>query len=338
MKQYGYDPLTGHTFSLERDFQYEGVFPSAPSENCYVAGDRSEDRLEDEIIGCAFLSGWKGTFLAIHSVNNPKRFLFGFEDCMRYWRGPDINDADFKRLSYRMPICVSGGIVANSEQMAALCSEYPHSRIYACPIVDELIAFGVLARNISGSPYRVNWARDNNETIDADSIKYDPVLDGDGFGRMADLVAHDLLCDLMPVNEIKTTIGLSPFYGKVLHKKWIKGSQIIVRIEMMDELFPNIPISAKNYAATSVPVKMETTSQFSELTGYNEPFADVFVATDYVPGVSVFMRFYKTLSGRGFVFTSDQGNVQHGPIVPVFRGNMAYRVLREKYEQTKRLV
>jgi hypothetical protein len=176
------------------------------------------------------------------------------------------------------------------------------------------------------------WA--NKKVWNADSREFDPKLEGDGMGRMADLVANDLL----PVNEYKESIGVSPFYGKTLHRDWQEGSLCIVRMVDMDRLFPTVPISAKNYVATSVPVRMETTPQFRAETGYNGEHVDVFASTDYVPDVATFMRFYKTFSGRSFVWASEQDRVIQKPIVPVFRNDRAYRVKRENYEQAIRSV
>ena len=324
MKKYGYDKDSGILMSLDSDFWFEGKTLSAP-EGSFI----SEDREVDEMTGCAFLSGWSGTFMVLKSDGtDEKHCVFGWETGKGHWKGNNVSQDDLRKLSTRMPICVCGSVVLSPEAMGKLCSRFPNSRMYACPIVEELAAFGVLVRNAGKRPYRAALFWDNKDTIDAEFQTYDPVLEGDSMGRMADVIT----AGLPAVNEVMKTIGVSPFYGRTLHKGWIPGSQIIVRTVDMDSLFPISPISAKNYVATSVPVKMETTEQFRELTGYNEPFADVFVSTDYIPGLSTFMRFFKTLSGRGFVFTSKNDKKKHGPIVPVFRGDKVYRVLKEKYE------
>ena len=78
------------------------------------------------------------------------------------------------------------------------------------------------------------------------------------------------------MNEVKTVVGVSPFYGRTLNREGARGDQIIVRAAEVDQFFPQVPISAKNYAATSVPVRMVTTEQFRRTSGYNEEFADVF--------------------------------------------------------------
>lgn len=326
MKRYGYDLETGALFSWEFDFQYEGKRMASP-EGAVV----STDREEDEMAGCAFLSGWSGTFLVIRSDGENERFcLFGWDQRIGHWKGQNISQDNLRKMTARMPLCVCGKVVESPAMMSRLCTRFPSSRMYACPLVEELAAFGVLAKSIGKRPHRAVMVWDNKTAIDAESKAFDPVLDGDSMGRMADLVAGGFPV----VNEVMSSIGVSPFYGRTLHKRWMDGSLFIVRMVEMDKFFPKASISAKNYAATSVPVKMETTEQFQALMGYNEPFADVFVATDYVPGVSTFMRFYKTICGLGIVCSSAQGSVRHGEIVPVFRSDKAYRVSRDKYEQS----
>jgi hypothetical protein len=326
MKRYGYDKETGSLFSWDQDFLFDGSGKVAP-EGAFV----SEDRIRDEMAGCAFMSGWTGTFVVISSDGEIEHAsVFGFSLRKGYWKGLDLDREVWKKMSIRTPICVCGSVVLSPEKISSLCARYPNSRMYVCPLVDGLSALGVLVGNLKSMPRRMQIACDNKEPIDVEFKEFDPQLDGDGLGRMADLVTHGLLV----VNEMKTVQGVSPFFGKTLHRDWMPGSQVIVRRVEIDTLFPQVPISAKDYAATSVFVKMKTTDQFKEAAGYNEPFVDVVVSTDYLPEVSTFMRFYKTFSGRGFVFVSEQNLVRHKEIVPVFRATKAYRVPRDKYEQS----
>jgi hypothetical protein len=315
MIKYGYG--NGSLFSWDRDFHFEGNGMQAPEE-AFI----SENRVEDEMLGAALMSGWTGTFIVIHSDGiSEHTCLMGFDVKVGYWIGKDIPEEQLKRASKSLPICICGPIVSSPERMVKKCEQHPTSRVYACPIVDELSALGVLVRHADVKrPYRVQLFWQNTESIDAEYNEFDPALDGDGYGRMADLVTHGLF----PVNEMMWTVGISPFYGKVLHRDWLPESQMIVRRVDVDRLFPSVPVSAKNYAATSVPVMMETTRQFRAETGYNGPFVNVFVSTDYVPGVSVFMRFYKTLSNKGYVYASGLGRMKSN-CIPVFRSNRAYR-------------
>ena len=333
MKRYGYDKDTGSLFSWNQDFVFEGSGKVAP-DGAFL----SVDRIRDEMFGCAFMSGWTGTCIVISSDGEIEHAsILGFSLRKGYFfKGLDVDQEELKKMSVGIPICVCGSVVLSPEKTASLCSRYPNARMYVCPLVYGLSALGVLVRNIDKtfSPWRMQIGCDNNEPIDAEFKEFDPKLDGDGLGRMADLVTHGLFV----VNEMKTVNGVSPFYGKTLHRDWLPGSQVIVRRVDVDTLFPQVPISAKDYAATSVFVKMKTTDQFRDVAVYNEQFVDVAVSTDYLPEVSAFMRFYKTLSGRGFVFVSEQDRVRHKEIVPVFRSNKAYRVPRDKYEQSFRLI
>jgi hypothetical protein len=325
MKKYGYDETTGALFSWEFGLQFEGI--TKMPEGAF----KSVDRPEDEMLGCVFMSGWNGTFVVIRSdgKSNEQYCLFGYDSKVGYWKEQNVRQSQMEIFN---TYCICGEVVQYPEKVADICYRHRTSRMYVCPLANELAALGVLVRNMDKMlPYRVQLAWDNKEPINAEFKEFDPKLDGDGLGRMADLVTHGL----SPVNEMMTTVGVSPFYGKTLHREWCSGSRVIVRRSEVDTLFPRVPISSKNYAATSVFVKMETSEKFRELSGYNEKYIDVFVATDYVPGVSTFMRFYKTFSGRGFVFVSDRDVVQHKKIVPIFRSDRAYKVQRETYEQRR---
>ena len=316
MKKYGYDKLTESLVSWDFNFHYEGKCPVPP-----ISAFISEKTIEDEMIGCVFMSGWSDNVLVIRSDGENFQYgMFGMDHKQGMWIGSDIDQDILKKMSSMMPICICGNIVTEPVKMMTLCGKFPSSRIYACPLTDELAAFGVLIREIGKKPYRFIPAWDNKEEINAEHITFEANLDGDGLGRMADVVKSGI-----PVlNEMMTTIGVSPFYGKVLHSGWVPGSQVVVRIQEMDQFFPHAPISVKNYAATSVPIRMETTEKFRKavMTGYNEQFVDVFVATDYVPGSSTFLRFYKTFAGKGFIFTTDRDPKR---AMPIFRADKAYR-------------
>lgn len=328
MKQYGYDTQTGATFSWEAGLQFEGVCPSAP-DRAFI----SNDRTYEEMYGVAFLSGLTGMFIIMKPDGETVQVAWGRSEGSYYIEN-EVEMAEFLSCPNSplriAPICVYGEDVKSPEKIAELCARFPSSRIFACSLVDELAALGVLVENIRVTPFRSVLAWENWEPIDAEFKTFEKNLNGDAMGRMADVVANGLFA----VNEVSTTVGLSPFYGKTLHRDWQEGCQFIIRKDEMDSFFPQEPISAKHYAATSVPVRMETTEQFRTQTGYNGSHADVFVATDWLPDASTFMRFYKTISGRGYVCVSDQGKIRHRKFVPVFRNDRAYRVLRENYEQT----
>jgi hypothetical protein len=327
MKTYGYDAESNALFSWDSDFRFEGIRTSAP-EGAFI----SSDRQLDEMTGCAFMSGWSEPLVVIRSDGIDERFeLFAFDvRTRRIWQGKGAPKEHLIKMAAWMPICVCGKIVSFPDKMADLCRRFPNSKVYACPVVDELAAFGVLVRNLSLNPRRIPMAWENRESIDAESISYDPVLEGDAMGRMADVVARGMPA----VNEMMTTVGVSPFYGRTLFRDETSGIAM-VRISEMDYLFSTVPVSAKNYAATSVPVRMRNTDQFAERTGYNGTFVDVFVATDYMLGVCDFLRFLAVTTKKGIAFSADQIRVKHADMVSVFRWDRAYRVPREKYEQSR---
>ena len=326
MKKFGYDKKNGHLFSWEFDFQYEGIVDVAP-----VGSIISNNRILDSMIGCAFMSGWSGIMIVIYSdgIHDEYR-VFGRDAGGAFWQGQVLTQAEVKSISVNIPFCVCGEIVRQPDALAEFCKQHPTSRIYACPVINELAAFGVLAGNINRLSHRSGLVWDNTDPLDAEFMPFNPKLYGDSYGNMASIVAQGSPV----VNEIMKSVGVSTFYGRDIHQFWIEGCTFIVRIMEAMKFFPETPISAKNYTATSVPVRMKTSDAFRSVTGYNEPFANVLIATDYIPGLSTFMRFYKSFSGRGVVCSTEHNTVKHGLFIPVFRSDRVYRVPNEQYEQT----
>lgn len=326
MKQFGYDQNNGYLFSWEFDFQYEGIVPSPP-----VGAIISENQISDSMMGCAFMSGWSGKMIVLYSNGIDYEYrVFSREFGGAFWKGPIMTQEEANIIGESLPFCVCGEIVRQPEKLFDFCNQHPTSRVYVCHVIKELAAFGALAGKINKLPHRAGLVWDNTDTLDAESISFNPKLYGDSYGNMALQVSQGrIVC-----NDIMKSVGLSSFYGKDIHTCWTKGCIFIVRIAEANKFFPETPISAKNYAATSVPVRMKTSDAFRSVTGYNEPFANVLIATDYIPGLSTFMRFYKSFSGRGVVCSTEHNTVQHGLFIFVFRSDRVYRVNNDKYEQT----
>jgi hypothetical protein len=335
--KYGYDISTGHLFSFDKDFSYDGIKMMPPVDGQVFLTNRCVDSgLKDILYGCLFASGWKDAVVLYANGDSLKYYLVGM-DMFGFWHdSTPLDVAKLKKSLSKLPLCVCGDSVYNPSKMLDICCLHSNSRIFVCPVVEELASFGVLVKNIGIMPYRMKFAWDNNKEIsDCDFKTFDKKLDGDSYGRMADLVAHGVIT----LNEIMNPIGVSPFFDRVIHRDYFDGCVFIVRMVDVDRLFPDIPISAKNYAATSVPVKMKTSCEFRKETGYNGEFADIFVSTDYVPEISIFMRFYKTMSGRGIVCTSKKDSILNvSQYLPVFRSQRAYKVPLGKYEQINRAI
>jgi hypothetical protein len=313
--KYGYDRKSGALFSLNRDFQYEGRAAVSP-EGAAV----SEDGQIDDTVGCAFLSGWDGIFVVVWSDGQTEKLsLCGRDRKTGLWVGCGIPASE--KMS-KHPVCVCGPVVRYPDKIAEICGRFPVSRMYVCPMVDELAAFGVLVRTTVARPRRIYFAVNNTARIDAESRLFDPKLEGDGLGKMADYVAQGA-----PVlNEMMTVVGVSPFYGRVLHNGAFGKQTCIVRMAEMDKLFPQEPVSAKSYAVTMVPVRMKTTPQLAEKTSVKAEYVDVFAATDYVPGVTVFMRFHHAICRKGIVWTTQRESLPPLPGLLVFRSDREYRV------------
>lgn len=336
--KYGYDISTGHLFSFDKDFKYEGMHmmpPNREGNEIFITNGCIDVGLSDRLYGCMFASGWDDKVIVLDANGNSLKYYLVGKDMIGFWsKNLYVGDKQYKDALLKYPLCVCGDAVYNPDKMLSICCLHPTSRMFACPIVEQLASFGVLASKLGRNPYRMKFQWENKDVIDCDFKGFDKSLDGDSYGRMADLVTHGL----RPVNEIMNTVGVSPFFNRVIHRHYEEGCVFIVRMADVDRLFPQIPISAKNYVATSVPVKMKTSCEFRKESGYNGEFADVFVSTDYIQDIGIFMRFFKTFSGIGIVCTSDKDNISKSMCVPLFRSDRVYRMSVSQYEQINRAI
>lgn len=317
MKRYSYDVETNDCFSFDKEVVYEGKFKLSPE-----GAFQTQFRINEIVVGCAFSSGFSNNCLVLYSDGKKTiQIVVGYTKNDGYYLIP-VCDDDLTQLKRRFLTCVCGNIV-KTDGLADFCVRLNTPRVYVCPLVDELQSLGALVSNLRIMPCRMVMAWDNDDEIDAEFQEYDKVLDGDAFGRMATLVSNGM--DV--VNEVKRSVGVSPFYGRVLHGQWKNGSTLIVRMAEVDKFFPHVPVVLKNYVATSVPVKVEVSDLLRGEIGYNERQANLFVTTDYIPDTSIFMRFYKSFSGKGYVFSSDKTGITN-KVLPVFRSNKAYRVIQ----------
>jgi hypothetical protein len=333
--RWGYDPGSKFLFSLRGEFSFEGTSGSVDS-----LGDGSdvalaaepvhssgwEARVAQELAGCMFLSGWRGNCLALRmgllddECYGAAGMLRGRSVTVHGSLG-SMPDA----LPNGCPACLCGPAVKDPGKVAEFCRAFPNSRVYVCPLVDELAAFGALVVAASEEkPRRVNLFVPNKERLNEEFVEFDPKLDGDGYGRMADLVKMGL-----PVlNEMMSGPGVSPFYGKVITDGLSGASVYVMRPQDADRFFPKEPISAKTYAAMCVPTRMVNTEAFSSKSGWKGKRVDVVVASDMIPELFTFMGFYAVMTGRGFFGTAPAGEVTIiRSKAPVFRSDRAYRVV-----------
>ena len=316
--KHGYDPESKCLFSWDGDFKYLGKVDKAP-ENSFIVEEETRSWLE--LSGCQFLSGCRRDCVMYLSAGNDSVSAYGDMlnvDCR--WTNCSSWKQVIKHVHPMVPICVAGYVVEDPVEIAELCRVYSSRTIYVCPLVEELAAFGVLVLNIQEKrSRRLDFCVPNTELLDRECVEFDAKLNGDSFGRMADIVKQG-----MPVlNEIMTCTGISPFYGKVITRNTKNLSTFIVRSDAMDKYFPCEPISSKMYAATSVPVEMSNTVEFSKDSGCGSEKVNIMVASDYVSGLQVFMTFYKIMSGLSFVGVGNPKDFKK--TIPVFRYNKGYK-------------
>ena len=331
--KHGYDPVNGFLCTWNGDFQFSKV-DSIPCDTKDVVIVTAERRMLYEMVGCCFLSGFRDNSYVFRMGG------FGQDMAIMYWPsdltirlsdgGSWTNIKKWCPLGSRIALC--GSIVKSPDAMAQFCQMFPCESVYVCPLVDELAAFGALVSILDKEkPRRANLLIPNTENIDTEFREFDPKLAGDGLGRMAGLIHRGI-----PVlNEMRKSLGVSVFYGRIIHDGLKGGSEYIVDLDSINTYFPLEPVSAKLYAATSVPVRMVVTSEFRKASGCEREYADIFVASDYVPDLPVFMRFYKLMSGRDFVGTSNVNDKMFvRRIMPVFRYNRAYKLFLENAGKT----
>jgi hypothetical protein len=326
MIYHGYDSLTKCLFSWDGDFRYEGKTDSPPIEATRPVND-DENRSLAELAGCQFLSGsYRGYFFRVESFDKEVVALIapGHKQIVHgSWNSffrEDMNKRGMNELWKNISIsaCICGPAVRDPAIVAEFCRRFPAHSVYACPLVDELAAFGTLAGQLmtekKDKPRRTSLCVPNKNVIEnRDFQPFDPSLDGDGYGRMAYVVSKGIPA----VNEMMTRVGISPFYGKVLSKN--DGTVWIVRAEKAGAYFPHEPPSVF-YAATTVPVRVRNTDKFRERTGWANETVDIVIPSEYIPDLPVFMNFYQVCSGMDFVAVSDKIDTK----MPIFRYDKGY--------------
>lgn len=317
--QYGYDQQTKCLFSWDGDFKYEGKIDIAPPDAFIV---EQELRPWLEMAACHFLSGYRRH--CVFYLSDEGNSISAYGDMLKAeckW----TNCHDWKKVITHIhpnaPLCVAGYVAQEPATIAELCRTYPCHTVYVCPLVEELAAFGALVTNLhQEKPRRTSLCVPNKEDMGGPYQEYDAKLNGDGYGQMANIVHRGL-----PVlNEMMSCPGISPFYGRVLSKKVGDSPTYIIRSEAVHKFFPNEPLSATHYAATSVPVEVNNTTSFKRASGCDEEKVKIFVSSDHVPNLPVFMNFYKVMSNNDFVGTSNSKQLVCSKNLPVFRYDKGY--------------
>ena len=317
MAAYGYDGR--HLFCFDEDIRYQGVTGVPPAESRLVG----EERMAARFTGSYFLSGRRDPSFNVWADGEATSFVMSFWKDGIIQHGAMSNPGD---ISYLVPICLNGPIIHQPDMLATFCGAYPSSTVFVCPVDEELAALGALVRDMP--PRRVFIAEHNTDELPYESQAYDPKLEDDCYGRMALLVAQG-----MPAhNDIYAGSGSTPFYGNTLCNAVnpdIDIPVVMVRSQSMNKYFPETPISAKHFAATSMPVTMKTSNEFRRAANTDAELVSVLVASDFIPGSPEFMRFYQLFSGKKWV--SIIPSVIPLKTMPLFRYNKSYRVPLKNY-------
>lgn len=313
----GYDGR--HLFSYDGEFHYQGETKSPP-DHVRLVGDKE---IAARLAGSYFLSGNSHPAFNVWTDGEEAAFV------VTYCRDGKISSRLVKNpgeVPAKVPVCVSGKIVRNPELMAQFCQTYPSSPVFACPVVDELAAFGILAESFT--PRRLFFGKPVEDELPFKHEAYDEKLEGDAYGRMAAAVKSGRAAH----NQIYQGLGTWPFYDRILTRGWNPKEQhptFMVRSNAVVRYFPKAPVSAKYYAGTSVPVLMETSKEFRDTAKCDRERVAVLVASDYFPGTTTFMRFHHVLSGNDWVGLTKA--VVPLKTMPLFRYNKLYRVPPEDY-------
>lgn len=331
-KTYSHDPEGGFLWSWDGDFHFEGTH--GPLEGMLSFFD--ENREYYEATGALFLSGLCRHTVIVRCEDGHASVSFG-----KYNKGIELVETGIEqstddlgkiislisKIKTYLPIVLCGKSVKDPSVVSRFCELLPCRPVYACPVVDELASFGRLVMETNENPRRVVMWHPNVEQLEYPNRVFDPKLDGDGLGRMAHLVNRGV-----PVyNDMYSGVGIPTFYKQLIHNRTDRGTIYIVRGDAKKELFPSTPVSAWYYAATQVPVCMNTSNVFRERTGNTNEKVDVIVATDRIPELTVFMNFYKAFSGKDFVCMSrDKMNI--GKRIPLFRHDKGYVLTKEEFD------
>ena len=295
----GYDPCSHHSVS----FGDTGLTVAHVSKRPHSAATGSN---ESAVAAVYYLSGFTSPSIVM---------IDGATLKMAYWRSGRIEVLPLpKYVKSSMSFCIGGAYTQNATSVADFCDNHPSSTVFACPIVSELRAIGCV---ITGSrPTREFVATPNTEEMSKDSLEYWKDSEGDKYGKMA----RQLSLGSDVFNDIYRGIGKTAFYGSTLSMTYSEESVVVVSSRMLKDHFLDTPISAKNYAATSVPVMMRTPDLLARHVSGVE-YIKVMVVSDYITGLSTFMTYHKLLSGKDWVFAKQ--DKREG--MPVFRFDKVYK-------------
>jgi hypothetical protein len=313
----------GHSFAFDvetKDFEYVGADGSPD-----IGGD-SEIALS--LSESYFLSGNSCLALNVYSDGSDFRAaVSSFYGDIHHIAMPTIPSS----LHHNVPICLCGPICKSPSAVSEFCRRFPNTKVYACNVVDELPAFGRLLKRIyeehpnsNVRPRRIcfsNLIVDDEKTDGKRYFNFATNLPNECYAKLGECVGKSIPA----VNTIRDFVGISPFYGRIISTRKINEEPIfLISMTHVDEFFPTEAISVKNYAATSVPVRVKCGAKFKEHLDIDEDQVTIFVLSSYIEGQVTFGNFYQLLSGKVVSMSFDIGSANIDNL-PVFTSNRISR-------------
>jgi len=249
-----------------------------------------------------------------------------------------FNLKEYNEKDFNESVVVCGNVCNIPSQVSEIANEFKFNPIYFCPIVDELSAFGALFVGMRKKSYmppkRVQfWERNFKEIKEVpEFMEFDESLQdyNEPYGKLAYAVCKH---GKKSLNQIKNGIGISPFYSKVISTEILSDDPVfLVSYEHMEKYFPDEYISARGFAATSVPVMLNNTDSFKKDSKYDGSKVNVFAVVSEYSDALVFFNFGHAMAGTKIVSSYCPESLKIEKINLVYRYNKSYQVTEERYK------
>ena len=323
----GYDPDSGHLFRWDGKFHYEGKVTACPS-GALIAKDSSRCRA----VGALFLSGIHDVAVCLDVTGSIINFWVARYGCMEL----NLLSLDPVKEVLSVPtgisIVICGLICSQPDRLRNLCHAYPAHWLRPVQLIEGLAAFGVLAETLvkegQEQPRQVQLMSPCRDDIEgAEFQEFDPKLEGDGVGRMANLVAKG-----QPVlNQMWAGPCLTGFYGSIISRE---GNGVwMTTVEQAAKMFPVEPPSIKKHVARYVPVQVKATDAFREQTDCEDERVNLLVASGVIPDSTTFLRMFFPYCGKKIVCLLDPKSSEAPKNLPVYRYNKGWRMDAFRYKE-----
>ena len=324
---HGYDPSTKSLFKWDRDFSYLGR-RDTPPEGTEVIFDHPRARIECDIISAYYLGGksrpigvyWSDGIEFVYTVMTIKDGGFAMLPMV------ETHEENLQPIG-GCTIYLCGPICSDAAKVSRFCRKVDVR--YVSPMGTDASALGLtILKAADLPPRRLDLSQINTAEMDSECLSFDPNMPDDAIGNMAYMVSKGISV----VNDIRTSPGISPFYGKIITNKIIGEPVFMLDCSVVDKYFPAESLSVKAYAATSVPVEVDNTGVFRKATDYTAGKVKILVASSHHLGYQTFMQAYNIHSGKHWVAILDPKKMVPSCPVPIFRNNKSYRMSPAAYK------